>query len=77
MKKILSVLAVSLLAAGYAIGSVIEDRTHALHVSRITGAPYFQVLDPLHRDWSSVSETTSPDSDEVCSDSEPCESNQD
>jgi hypothetical protein len=34
---------------GFVAGTVVEANTHALHVSRITGAPYLQVLDPMNR----------------------------
>lgn len=37
------------LVVGYIAGTVVEEKTHALHVSRITGAPYLQILAPLAR----------------------------
>lgn len=36
-------------ALGYSAGVTLEDHTHALHVSRITGTPYLKVLGAWER----------------------------
>lgn len=39
------------LLAGFLVGVKTEYVTEALHVSRITGRPYLQILAPLNRPW--------------------------
>lgn len=44
-------IAVAGLVLGYLIGVNASWVSDAVRVSRLTGSPFLQVLDPLHRDW--------------------------
>ena len=56
---LVALMVVGLGLGGYATGAVVEANTHALHVSRITGTPYLQVLGA----WSRLQASDLTDTD--------------